>query len=65
MCTRSGLYLGLCPASWAITAIGPLAQVDICGIISKSDSETENDILVASSSSNVAAVKMAEKTTLK
>jgi hypothetical protein len=30
--TWSGLYLGLRPASWAVPAIGPLGQVDICGI---------------------------------
>jgi hypothetical protein len=28
---RSGLYLGLRLASWAIVAIEPLVQIDICG----------------------------------
>jgi hypothetical protein len=31
--TLSGLYLELRPASWAIVVIGPLAQVDICRIV--------------------------------
>jgi hypothetical protein len=32
-CTRSELYLGLCLTSWAVTAIEPLVQVNIYGII--------------------------------
>jgi hypothetical protein len=30
---RLGFYLGLRPVSWAVIAIGLLAHVDICGIV--------------------------------
>jgi hypothetical protein len=33
ICIRSGRYLGLCLALWAVVAIGPLTQVDIYGIV--------------------------------